>query len=389
MVKKIIAISGIRSDYDIMYPVFKELDSDSEIDFKIIACGTHLLKKYGSTIELIEKDGFNIAEKIDYILDSNTDGSRAKGIGILIQSLVQTVERLKPDYLLVLGDREESIATAIVGNYIKIPVIHIGGGDEPYGNADDPIRHATSKLSHIHFTFCEKFRRNLLEMGEEEFRVFNVGNPSLDRIRNTTFLTRDELSQSLDFNLGDESEPFVVVLQHPLSSEVESSYMQMRATIDAIDKLEIKAVIIYPNSDPGSHGIIKAIEECRVNKNIKIFENLDRLQFINALRHATCLIGNSSSGLLEAPFLKKPAINVGNRQKGRLNAGNVIFIPHEIDIIKQTIHKLIFDKKFVDSIINGTDQNYYGDSYSTQKILKIIKEIDIDDNLMVKKNSWN
>ena len=385
----IYTITGIRSEYEILLPILELLNKDPEIDLGIVACGTHLIENYGYTIHNIIKDGFKIVDRIDYLMASNSDAGRAKGISLLIEGLISCVIRSKPDFLLVVGDREESIATGIVGNYLKIPVFHIGGGDEAINNADDPIRHATSKLAHIHFTICEKFKQNLLQMGEEPFRVYNVGNPGLDRIRNTQKLSRKETSELIQFDLGDESEPILLVLQHPLSSESEQSYEQMKMTMEAIFELGMKSVVIYPNSDPGSYDIIRAIEEYRDVSHIKIVENLDRIRFVNVLRYASCMVGNSSSGLLEAPFLKKPVINVGNRQKGRINAGNVIFVPNDKDVIKETIRKIVTDEKYVSSILQGIDQYYYGDGYSAEKIIETIKHLKTNENLINKKNIWN
>ena len=388
-VKKILAITGIRSEFDILLPVLNELKRSPEFDLGIVACGTHLVGMYGRTVQLIEKEGFNIVQRIDYLLSSNTDAGRAKGLSILLHDLVGCVEGIRPDFLLVVGDREESIATGIVGNYLKIPVIHIGGGDEAINNADDPIRHATSKLAHIHCATCERYKENLIRMGEEEFRVFNVGNPVLTEKKYEN-IVKEELSSLLEFDLGDDPEPFLLVLQHPLSSESDQSYNQMKETMKAVDELQMKCVVIYPNSDPGSTDIIRAIEEYQDNPFIKIIQNLDRIRYVNSLYYANCLIGNSSSGLLEAQFLKKPVVNVGNRQKGRHNAGNVIFIPHDKNIIIEIINKLVYDKKYLKMIIDNIDQYYYGDGNSVGKIIEVIRKINPLDSLILnKKNSWN
>ncbi len=387
--KKILAVTGIRSEFDILYPILSLLQQSEKFKLEIVACGTHLVEKFGNTVQLIADCDFIIADRIDYLLYSNTDSARAKGISLLLDGLINCVVRTKPDFLLVVGDREESIATGIVGNYLKIPVIHIGGGDEAINNADDPIRHATSKLAHIHFTTCEKFKQNLLLMGEEPFRVHNAGNPSLERIRNTQALSRQELSSLIGFDLGKDSEPFLLVLQHPLSSESVFAYIQMKKTMDAIAKLKIKSIIVYPNSDPGSSDIIRAIEEYRDEKHIYICENLDRIRFVNALRHMSCMVGNSSSGLLEAPFVKKPVVNIGNRQKGRINAGNVLFIPHETEVIIKTIHQLIYNKEYQKTFIEGINQYYYGDGYGAEKIVAILEDIELPYNNIIKVNTWS
>ena len=387
MKRKILAITGIRSEYDILYPVLDAIQNHPNLDLELVVCGAHLSPWHGHTIDYIKKDGFKICDKVEYLLSGNLGTARAKGMGILIMGLVQTVERVKPDFLLVVGDREEPLAAAIVSNYLKIPLAHIAGGDAAMNNADDPIRHAVSKIAHIHFTICDEHKERLIKMGEEPFRVINTGTPALDRIRRTPQLSKKELFKMLDFEVDNE-EPFIIVLQHPLSSEVDDAYNQMKTTMEAVNDLGIKTVVIYPNTDPGSYDIIKAIEEYRDLPNIKICKNLERLEFINLMRHASCMVGNSSCGLVEAPFLGLPVINVGNRQKGRLNAGNVIFVPHDKEIIKKHIKQLVFNNKFREHIVNNTNKYLYGDGFAGEKIAKVLYQINIDNELLIKKNAY-
>jgi GDP/UDP-N,N'-diacetylbacillosamine 2-epimerase (hydrolysing) len=262
-------------------------------------------------------------------------------------SLSQTVERESPNFLLVVGDREESIATALVGNYMDVLVAHVGGGDPVYGNADDPIRFAVSKLAHIHFTTALEYAENLKKIGEEEFRIFFVGNPAYFNIEKTPFKSLDEISNILNFDISDGN--YIVLIKHPLSSEKESSYLQMKITLDAIkgfcEKYNFKAIGIFPNTDPGAYDILKAINEIN-SPNIKFFRTLEREIFVNIIRRAKCLVGNSSMGILEAPYYKIPVVNVGNRQKGRLNAGNVEFVEYNTDIIIKAIEKAVFDESY-------------------------------------------
>jgi len=387
--KKVAVVTGIRSEFNILLPVLKQLQKNPDFKLGIIACGTHLVDAYGYTVQLIEREGFPIIDRIDYVLYSNTDAGRAKGLAILLEGLVNCVNRTKPDFLLVVGDREEAIATGIVGNYLKIPVIHIGGGDEAQKNADDPIRHATSKLAHIHCTTCERYKQNLIKIGEEAFRVHNVGNPGLDTIKSTEIVSRKELSSLIDFEIANEPEPLLLVLQHPLSSESDKSYEQMKTTMEAIYDLEMKSIVIYPNSDPGSSEIIRAIEEFRDISYIKIVQNLDNVLFVNSLYHANCMIGNSSSGFLEAPFLKKPVINIGNRQTGRINAGNVIYVPHDKNKIIHVVNRIVHNKEYLQDIMDKTNQFYYGDGNSASRIVALIRRTDPRDPILLnKRNVW-
>jgi GDP/UDP-N,N'-diacetylbacillosamine 2-epimerase (hydrolysing) len=241
-------------------------------------------------------------------------------------------------------------------------------------------------MVHIHFTACEDHRKRLIKMGEEPFRIFNVGNPALDRIRTTPHLNRKELSKILNFDIG-KHEPLIIILQHPLSSESESAYKQMKITMESVKELGIKAVVIYPNTDPGSYNIVTVIEEYHDLPNVKICKNLKRLEFVNLMRHASCLVGNSSCGLVEAPFLELPAINIGNRQKGRLNAGNVIFVPHKKEIIVDIIKKVVFNKNFRKKLINNID-NIYGDGHTKEKIVNVLEKIKINNKLLIKRNTY-
>lgn len=386
MKRKLLGITGIRSEYDATYPVYEAIRQHIDLNLELVVCGSHLSHQHGYSIKNIEKDQFKIVDTIDYLIDSRLGFDRVKGLGLLIIGLAQTVKRVKPDIIFVSGDREEPIAAALIGNYYNIPVAHLFGGDSAFSNADDPIRHGTSKLAHIHLVACKDHEQRLIKMGEENFRINLVGSPSLDRYLNTPTMTRSELAKVLDFNII--SDPIVVLIQHPLSSEVDHSYEHMQITMEAIKELKIKTIAIYPNTDPGSREIINVLEEYRGLPYLKIFKNLDRMNFGNLLRHASCLIGNSSCGLLEAPFLKLPVINIGNRQKGRTNAGNVIFVRNNKQEIIDYSKKIIYNSNFKNELISKIDQFYFGDGKSGKKIAEILASINIDDKLLIKNNTY-
>lgn len=380
MQKKIIAVTGIRSEFDILYPILVALKNDPNFDLKLVISGSHLSDWHGNFLDQIKDEGFDIAEKIDSLLMTNRNTQRIKGIGMLVIGLSQTVEREKPDILLVIGDREESIATALVGNYMNTLVVHFGGGDTVYGNADDPVRFAVSKLSHIHLTNAQFYADNLIKSGEENFRVFNVGNPAYKNIINTPNLTLEQISTFLNFDLSDGK--YLVLLKHPISSEKENSFEQMNITLEAVEKFCIsnnfKLIGIYPNTDPGSYDILDAIKSKVGNPLIKFFKNIPRDYFINIMRHCNALIGNSSMGILEAPFYKIPVVNVGNRQLGRLNAGNVEFVGYDINSIYNAIDKACFNKDYINSIKNL--DNPYGNGDAVDKIHNVLLNLNLDDN---------
>ena len=375
---KIIATTGIRSEYYILHPVIKKLASRGH-EVKLILSGAHLSDWHGSSLKQIENDGFEIADKIDSLFYTDRKTQRIKGIGSLVTGIAQCVEREKPDLLLYVGDREEGIATALVGNYMDILFAHLSGGDSVWGNADDPIRFAISKLAHIHFPFAMQYADNLRKIGEEDFRIFYSGNPSLDSIKNTEKMSIKELSKKLNINIVKNG--YVVLIKPPLSSENELAGEQMKVTLESLNlfckKNNFKVIGIYPNTDPGAYGILDEIEKYNGNKYFHFFKNLPHLEFVNLMRNASALIGNSSMGILEAPFYKLPVINVGRRQSGRLNAGNVEFVDYKEDRILQLLEKACFDNKYR-KVVNSLT-NPYGDGNAAIKIAKNLEAIDVND----------
>lgn len=373
--RKVLAVTGIRSEYDILYPVLREIDARPGLDLALAVCGAHLSPWHGNSLDRIEADGFRVADRIDSLLSTDRVTQRAKGAGLIIQALAQTVERERPDFLLVVGDREESIATAVVGNYMDVLTAHIGGGDPVYGNADDPLRFAVSRLAHVHFVFAEAYGDNLVRMGEEAFRVVHSGNPSLANVLAVPGMDQAELSARLGLDL---SGGFVVLLKHPLSSERESAGEQMRMTLQATCDFAagrgLKVVGIHPNTDPGACDILEAVAAFEGLPHVRFFKNLERGVFINVIRRARCLVGNSSMGILEAPFYGLPVVNVGRRQAGRLNAGNVIFTGYGGGEILAALERSCFDEAYRKSVRELV--NPYGDGTAPGIIADTLEAID-------------
>lgn len=379
--RRVLGVTGIRSEYDIMSSVFRAIVEHPELDLQLLVTGAHLSRSYGHTVDEIRADGFVIAEEVVSLLNDDSEVARVKGLAIQLQGLVAAVSRIRPDLLLVLGDREEAMTTALAGAYINIPVAHIAGGDRVIGNVDDQIRHAVTKLAHIHFVTNRESKERILKLGEQEFRVFDVGNPGLDRLLGAPTLAASELTQSLKFSIED-GKPLVLVIQHVISTEVSQAYAQMRTTLEAIQELELTTVLIYPNSDAGSQQVIQAICEYEALPFLHVAANIPRVEFVNLLRRASCLLGNSSAGILEAPLLKLPVVNVGNRQKGRLHAENVQFVPHDKKKIVAAVRRAIFDLDYRATVSRCS--NPYGDGQSSTRIAKLLAEIKIDDNLLIK-----
>ena len=377
----ILGVTGIRSDYDIMSSVFRAIKNHPNLELRLIVTGAHLSEEYGNTIDDIYNDGFEIEEKIESLISGDALSSRVKGLGVQLQGLVQSVDRIKPDFLLVLGDREESITTALVGAYMNIPVAHLCGGDRAIGNVDDQVRHAVTKLAHLHFVTNNESATRVAKMGEQAFRIFNVGNPGLDRLVEIPFLNSKQLSISLDFEIED-NEPLILLIQHAISSETKEAYKQMRETLEAIQDLKIKTILTYPNSDAGGQQMIRAIKEFDSLPFLHIAKNIPRLEFINLMRRASCMIGNSSAGILEAPILKLPVINIGNRQRGRLHSENVEFVSHNKLEIIFAIKKAIYNQTYRDIVSRCS--NPYGDGKSSKRIADILSSIAIEEKLLIK-----
>lgn len=379
--KKILAITGIRSEYFILQPIFDEIVKREDLTLKVVVTGTHLSPTFGQTYKIIENDGYDIV-KLETLLSTDSLAGRSKSLGIQIMGLTDIVTTENPDWLLVLGDREESIATAIIGTYMNIPVAHICGGDRVVGNIDDSVRHAVTKLAHLHFPTTKENGERILKMGEEPWRVHITGNPALDSIRKQPDLSYNYINKELGTNLSSDK-PFILLIKHPLSSEVEDAAYQMKVTLEALVELGYDTIITYPNSDSGSYEMIKVIDEYKESYDfIKAFKTLPRDIFVNLQRKASLLLGNSSSGILEAPFLKLPVINVGNRQKQRQHSENIIFVPYNKDLIVNAINRSINDSDFKQICRNCS--NPYGDGYSSERIARIIAETKIDKELVNK-----
>lgn len=377
----VLGVTGIRSDYDIMSSVFRAIARHSALELQLVVAGAHLSEAFGHTADQIFADGFAVADEIESLLSGDKDSFRIKGLAIQLQGLVQTVARVRPDFLLVLGDREEAMTTALVGAYMNIPVAHVAGGDRVIGNVDDQIRHAVTKLAHLHLVTNHESKARILRLGEQPFRVFDVGNPGLDRLVEVPVIDSSELSRNLGFTIRD-GEPLVLLIQHVISTEIDQAYEQMKISLEAVRELGIKTILSYPNSDAGSQQIIRAIHEYESLTSLHIAKNIPRLEFVNLMRRASCLLGNSSAGILEAPLLKLPVVNVGNRQLGRLHAENVVFVPHDTHQIRDAVQRAVFDSEYRKLVTSCS--NPYGDGHSSTRIADILATIPLDRKLLVK-----
>lgn len=383
--RKIIAVTGARSDYDLLYSVYKNLNNHPSFEFSIIITGPHLSDTFGYTAKYIIEDGFKITAKIFNLVDSNQKIGRIVSIGNQITSLANILHHENPDIVLVAGDREESISVTMVCAYMDIPVAHFFGGDiAKDGNIDNSVRYAASKFAHIHFPTLETHKQNLLKLGEDEFRIHVVGNPALDRIISTESISKKQLFDNLSVSNKNITN-YAILIQHPIITQVDKQAEHIKITLDSLLEFEnLHCFINYPNSDAGFGEIVKAYEKYanEYPNKFTLFKNLDRINYINLLRNASFLIGNSSSGIVEVASLGLAAINVGERQRGRLHGQNVIFTDNDKNQIVKAIQKVFSDDEFRKKV--ATKNNPYGDGNSTKKIIEILENIELNDSLIHK-----
>ena len=371
MAKTIAVFTGTRAEYGLLYWLMKDIEADTNFNLQIIASGAHFSPEFGLTWRQIENDGFKIDAIVEMLLSSDTPAGVVKSMGVALIGLADAYQRLNPDYIVILGDRYEALAAAEAAMLMRIPVVHLHGGEVTEGAYDDAIRHAITKLSYLHFTATEQYRQRVIQLGEAPERVFNVGTIGNEHLYRTQMMSLEELETSLNFKI---SKPFFVVTYHPVTLADEPAQESFKALLEALDKFpEYQIVITYPNADDGGRSIIPLLEEYARHQpeRVKAVPSLGQKRYLSAVSLSTAVIGNSSSGISEVPSLKVPTVDIGQRQKGRLCANSVIHCKPEVAAIIDAIKKalLLRDK------LNY--QNPYGEGMVGLKILEVIKEIDV------------
>ena len=321
--RKVCVVTGTRAEYGLLYPVLKEIQSRRELSLQLVATTAHLSNEFGLTYKQIEKDGFNIDEKIDNLLSSDTKSSIAKSTGLATMLLADSFEKLDPDVVLLLGDRFETHAAATTALLMNIPIAHIHGGEITEGAVDEQIRHSITKMSYFHFCSNEVYRHRIIQMGEDSLRVFNTGAPGIDNIVNFELLSKAALEKQLDWKFAQKCALFAY---HPVTLSNNDLKKDLSIIFDVLVNSEISVLFTYANADSGGRIINKKIEEfCKLNPNkYKVVKNLGQLRYLSAMKHVDLLVGNTSSGIIEAASFDKPVVNIGDRQSGRLKGVNVI-----------------------------------------------------------------
>jgi UDP-hydrolysing UDP-N-acetyl-D-glucosamine 2-epimerase len=379
MKRTIAVITTSRADYGHLYWPLRDLSNHESVDLKIIALGPHLSPEFGNTIQEIEKDGFQIASRVECLLSSDTDVGMAKTIGLATLSLADLLGQMRPDLLLLIADRYEMLAPASVALALRVPIAHIEGGEVSEGAIDDAVRNALTKMSHIHFTSTFAARKRVIAMGEEEWRVHRSGAPSLDHLRRRTLLTRAEVEHKLHLDLR---QPTILVVYHPVTI-ARDTLQETDALFEALASLPDQLLFCYPNVDAGSRALIERTKTFLADRTGgQLFTNLDAVTYWSLLRHVDMLIGNSSSGIMETASFALPTINVGLRQQGRERAINVL------DADPAAILEAVMKARSPEfrRSLQGMN-NPYGDGFASDTIVKVLTTVPLSQELLMKRHS--
>jgi UDP-hydrolysing UDP-N-acetyl-D-glucosamine 2-epimerase len=378
MKRTIAVVTSSRADYSHLYWPLHDLAQHKDVDLKVIVLGAHLSPQFGETVKELEKDGFPIAARLECLLSSDTDVGMAKTLGVAVLSLADLLGQMRPDLLLLIADRYEMLAPAAVALTLRIPIAHIEGGEISEGAIDDAVRNALTKMSHIHFTSTEGARARVIAMGEEPWRVHRAGAPSLDHLRRSRLPGIHELEQQLALDL---QRPTAVVAYHPVTI-VRDTTQEADSVFAALREVDAQILFCYPNADAGSHALLERTRAfLSTRSDARVFVNLDSVTYWSLLRQVDLLIGNSSSGIMEAASFALPVVNVGFRQKGRERARNVLDAAPETKAILTKIAQAM-SLEFRESLAGMT--NPYGDGYASEKIVQVLTTVPLSEGLLVK-----
>lgn len=393
MDKKIVAIfTGNRAEYGLQFPILKAVKEHPALEYRLLVSGAHLDDNFGRTLEEIESDGFEISAQIDIEMDADSLFSTAQAIGSGILNISKTLSEIKPDMMVVYADRFEGLAAVIASTQMNVPTAHIEGGDITEGGAlDDSVRHAMTKLSHLHFTTNQQATNRILAMGEEDWRVHTVGFPAIDLISESNYAKPSEIESELDIDIN---KPIILFTQHSVTTEFDESVNQLLPSLKALlrhAKEDVQVILTYPNNDAGGKKIIDELENIKEKNinNIHVHISLGRYLYHGILglsldnsKNVVC-VGNSSSGLKETPAFFCPTVNIGSRQDSRLRGGNVIDSDYDEDEIYNAIHKCLYDNDFRKKCFNSPNPYWLGDA--GKKIAEILASINLNKELIRKK----
>lgn len=384
--KKICVVTGTRAEYGLLKPLLKRISEDKDFNLQLVVTGMHLSSEFGLTYKEIIKDKFEITEKVEMLLSSDTEVGISKSMGLAMISFSEVFERIKPDMLIVLGDRYEVFAVATVAMMARIPIAHLHGGETTEGATDEALRHSITKMSYLHFTSNDTYRNRVIQLGEEPSRVFNVGPIGAESIKTIDFIKKEKLEEDLGIKFNQKT---ALLTFHPTTLENNSSEEQFENILRALDEFDnLKIIFTKANSDANGR-IINSMIDKYVLENPKksvAFTSLGQLRYLSAMKYCDIVIGNSSSGIIEAPILKKPTVNIGDRQKGRIQEDSIFNCkPIKAEII-QSINKALF--RNINNSLDKTEKSNK-EVYASQKIILIIKEFLIKDKINIKKKFYD
>jgi UDP-hydrolysing UDP-N-acetyl-D-glucosamine 2-epimerase len=379
-VRTIGVVSVGRSDYGIYLPVLRAIQSDPSLNLHLIAAGMHLSPEFGLTIDMIRKDNFEIGDSVEMLLSSDTPVGIAKSMGLGVMGYAESFSRCRPDILLVLGDRFEMHAAALAALPFKIPVAHIHGGELTFGAIDDALRHSITKLSHLHFTATREYGERVMQMGEEPWRITVSGAPALDHLSSVAFLDRAALENKFSLKLAS---PPVLATFHPVTLEFEQTEWQIGELLAALDQVEAPIVFTMPNADTGGRIVIHRVKEfVETHANAFLVDNFGAEAYFSVMKIAALMIGNSSSGIVEAASFQLPVVNLGNRQAGRIRARNVIDVGHSRAEIGNAVRQAV-SPEFRSSLAGL--ENPYGCGRAAEIIVQVLKDQELNERLLVKR----
>jgi GDP/UDP-N,N'-diacetylbacillosamine 2-epimerase (hydrolysing) len=383
MSRKICVITGTRAEYGLLHWVMQGIKDDPELTLQIIVTGMHLSPEFGLTYREIEQDGFHIDRKVEMLTSSDTSVGIAKSMGLGLIGFADALHELRPDMIVVLGDRFEIFAVVSAALVARIPVAHLHGGEATEGAFDEAFRHSITKMSHLHFVAAEEYRQRVIQLGEQPECVFLVGGLGIDNIKRLKLLSRVELEESLGFKLGQKS---LLITFHPVTLEAATAEEQMAELLAALVELrDTQLIFTLPNADTDGRTLISMVEQfVAQHANTRAFTSLGQLRYLSCIAHVDGVIGNSSSGLLEVPSFRKGTINVGDRQRGRLQALSVINCKPSRRSITKAIEKL-YSADFAASL--SAVCNPYGEGGASEKVVETIKHYVIDG--IVKKDFYD
>ncbi|HJL78903.1 MAG TPA: UDP-N-acetylglucosamine 2-epimerase [Candidatus Marinimicrobia bacterium] len=373
--RTICIVTGSRAEYGLLYWLIKEIQEDSDFELQIIGTGMHLSPEFGLTYRQIEDDGFKIDKKIEMLLSSDTPVGISKSMGLGIIGFAEAYEELNPDIVVLLGDRFEIYSAVAAAMIARIPIAHLHGGETTEGAFDEAIRHSITKMSHLHFTSTEEYRKRVIQLGENPERVFNVGAIGIENIQKLPLLSQEDLESEIGFSLGQQC---LLVTYHPVTLEQATAQMQFQNLLNAIDTIDgLHVIFTKSNADTEGRIINRMIDEyvsTKKKSSAISFTSMGQLRYLNAMKHVDAVVGNSSSGIVEAPSFKTPTVNIGDRQKGRIQSRSVINCSPTKDAIIQAL-KQAFSPEFGQGIQEMT--NPYGKENTARNIKEIIKYFDL------------